>query len=194
VRRELGLREGLTVLSPRALRPLYNPDVIMDAFADAARGVQGAQLLLKHIGADPPDLDRGLDESVRVIGHVPYEQLPAYYQAAEICISIPNSDSSPRSVWEAMASGCACVVSDLPWAHELIEDGRHALIVPPEREAVAVALRRLLSEPGLAERIGAEARALVECYRDQEAEMGRLEQLYTDLARGGLGAPRPTRR
>ncbi len=182
VRSELGLGEGPTLLSPRALQPLYNPGVIVDAFTDVAADIPDAQLLLKHIGADAPDLGRPLPESVRIVGHVPYEQLPAYYQASEICISIPDSDSSPRSVWEAMASGCACVVSDLPWVHELIEGGRHALVVPPEREAVADALRRLLTEPGLAQRIGGEARALVERHRDQQAEMDRLGALYERLA------------
>ncbi len=32
-----------------------------------------------------------------------------YYQAADVCVSIPSSDSSPRSVWEAMACGCPVV-------------------------------------------------------------------------------------
>jgi glycosyltransferase involved in cell wall biosynthesis len=84
-----------------------------------------------------------------------------------------------------MACGCACVISDLPWAHELIEDGTHALIVPPEPDAVAHALRRLLAEPGLAERIGAEARLLVERHRDQVTEMDRLAALYQALADTG---------
>jgi glycosyltransferase involved in cell wall biosynthesis len=182
VRGGLGLGEGPLVLSPRALRPLYNPRVIVDAFEAATGDLPNAQLVLKHIGTEPPDLDRPLPPSVRVVGHVAYEQLPDYYRAADICISIPDSDSSPRSVWEAMASGCACVISDLPWAHELIEDGEHALLVPPERDAVAAALRRLLTEPGLADRIGANARALVERHRDQRTEMDRLARLYEGLA------------
>jgi glycosyltransferase involved in cell wall biosynthesis len=184
LRRALGLPEdGPVVLSPRALGPLYNPEVIVDAFATTARDAPGAQLVLKHIGTAPPALL--LPDSARLVGHVPYEQLPTYYQAAEVCVSIPSSDSSPRSVWEAMACGCACVISDLPWVHELIEDGRHAVVVPPEREAVAGALRRLLIEPGLAARIGAEARQLVERHRDQRSEMDRLGRLYEELAATG---------
>jgi glycosyltransferase involved in cell wall biosynthesis len=183
VRRALGLGEdGPVVLSPRAINPLYNPEVIVDAFEAASAAVPRAQLVLKHIGTGSPPIGRELPDSVRVIGHVPYEQLPRYYQAAEICVSIPNSDSSPRSVWEAMACGCACVISDLPWARELIEDERHALIVPPEPEAVAFALRRLLTEPELASSIGAEARALVARHRDQRSEMDRLARLYEELA------------
>jgi glycosyltransferase involved in cell wall biosynthesis len=181
VRRQLDLGEGPLVLSPRALQPLYNPDVIAEGFERAA--VAGAQLVLKHIGTGEPDIGRSLPAGSRVVGHVPYERLADWYRAADVCVSIPNSDSSPRSVWEAMACGCACVLSDLPWVHELIEDGRHALVVPPDPGAVATAIRRLLAEPGLAARIGAEARALVEAHRDQSAEMDRLSELYRSVAR-----------
>jgi glycosyltransferase involved in cell wall biosynthesis len=184
VRRELGLGDGSLVLSPRALEPLYNPAVIAEAFERAA--VPDAQLVLKHIGTGTPDLGRPLPAGARIVGHVPYERLADWYRAAEVCVSIPQSDSSPRSVWEAMACGCACVLSDLPWVHELIEDGRHALVVPPEPEAVAGAIRRLLTEPGLAAGIAREARALVEARRDQRAEMDRLSELYARVAR-----PRP---
>jgi glycosyltransferase involved in cell wall biosynthesis len=181
VRRALGLGGGPVVLSPRALRPLYNPRVIIDAFSDATADRPDVQLVLKHLEAVAPDLP--LPASARIIGHVPYEQLPAFYRAADICISIPDSDSSPRSVWEAMACGCACVVSDLPWARELIVDDKHALLVAPERAAVAAALRRLLEEPGLAARLGANARSLVEAHRDVRWEMDRLAELYASLAR-----------
>ena len=181
VRRALGLGDGPVVLSPRALRPLYNPRVIVDAFGDATAGRPDIQLVLKHLEAEAPELP--LPASARIVGHVPYEQLPDYYRAADICISIPDSDSSPRSVWEAMACGCACVISDLPWARELIVDEEHALLVPPAREPVAAALRRLLEEPGLAARLGANARALVERHRDERREMDRLAGLYASLAR-----------
>lgn len=182
VRRELGLGEASVVLGPRALTVLYNPAVIVEGFERAA--VPGAQLVLKHIGTDEPAIGRPLPAEARVIGHVPYEQLPDYYRAASVCVSIPDSDSSPRSVWEAMACGCPCVLSDLPWVHELIEDGRHALVVDPEPDAVAAAIRRLLTEPDLAERIASEARALVLAHRDQREEMDRLSGLYRSVARG----------
>jgi glycosyltransferase involved in cell wall biosynthesis len=182
VRRELGLADGPLVLSPRALTPLYRPQVIVEAFDRVAPDVAGAQLVLKHIGIDEPDLGRPLPAGARIIGHVPYEALADYYRAADVCVSIPASDSSPRSVWEAMACGCACVLSDLPWVHELIEDGRHALVVAPEPEPVAAAIRRLLTDRELARRIGEQARALVLAERDQRAQMDRLSALYERVA------------
>ena len=36
-----------------------------------------------------------------------------------MAISIPYSDSSPRSVYEAIFSGCCVAVTDLDWVHEM---------------------------------------------------------------------------
>jgi len=82
-----------------------------------------------------------------------------------------------------MAAGSATVLSDLPWTRELIEDGRHALVVKPAAESVAAAIELLLSDPGLRASIAEEARALVERRRDRNAELDRIEACYRDLVR-----------
>jgi glycosyltransferase involved in cell wall biosynthesis len=136
--------------------------------------------VLKHLRPGGPAIE--VPDGVRVVGNVPYEQLATWFRAADACVSIPRSDSSPRSVWEAMACGCPCVLSELPWTSELIEDGRHALLVEPEPEATADALERVLADPGLAERLRREGRELVERHHDRNREMDRLKDLYARLA------------
>jgi glycosyltransferase involved in cell wall biosynthesis len=118
------------------------------------------------------------------VGRVPYEQLPDYFRAADACVSIPRSDSSPRSVWEAMACGCPCVLSDLPWTSELIEPGRHALVVEPQPGPTAAAVERVLTDAALAARLRAEGRALVEEHHDRRVEMDRLSGVYASVAEG----------
>jgi len=110
-KRELGLPDAPLVLSPRGGAPVYNPDVVLSAFELLRERVPDAQLLLKSPGEPAGG---NLPPGVHSAGGVPYERLPAYFQAADVCLSIPRSDSSPRSVWEAMACGCPCVLSDLP--------------------------------------------------------------------------------
>lgn len=184
-RRELGLGEGPVILSPRALTPVYNPGVVLAAFERLRERVPDAQLVLKHPSPGEPVLDgRAIPAGVRVVGHVPYERMGDYFRAAEVCLSIPGSDSSPRSVWEAMACGCPCVLSDLPWTRESIEGGRHALLVPPAADAVATALERVLTDPQLAGSLAAEARTLVEAHHDREVHMDRLSDLYAAVAGG----------
>jgi len=185
-RRALGLPAGRTILSSRWLRDPYNPTVIVRAFERVADELDDVTLVLKHLARDPPDLGpMRYPERVRIVGQVPYEQLAQYYRAADVCVSIPSSDSSPRSVWESMACGTPCILSDLPWVHELIRDEQHALVVPIDEAAVASAIRRLLTDDALADRIARDGRRLVEEHRDAETELDRLCALYDRLADSG---------
>jgi len=183
VRAELGLGPGPAILSPRSLMPVYNVETIVAAFEHVGRAVPDAQLLVKHMGSARGDLERvPHPERVHLVGHVPYERMADWYRAADVCVSIASSDSSPRSVWEAMACGAPVVVSDLPWVQELIEPEIHALVVPIEAGAVARAIERVLTEPELARRLSEEGRRLVERHRDSRVEMDRLATAYRSLA------------
>lgn len=193
-RRKLGLPDGKIILSPRSLRDVYNPRTIVDAFELIAERHPALHLLLKHMHTDHPDLGPlRFPERVHIIGHVPYERMADYYRAADVCVSIPSSDSSPRSVWEAMASDTPCVISDLPWAHELLRDGREALIVPVDAASVASALERLLDDAELVSRIASNGRAVVERHRNPEVEFDRLAAVYERLAKRRSGTSRPSR-
>jgi glycosyltransferase involved in cell wall biosynthesis len=182
VRAELGLGPGPVILSPRSLTPVYNTETILAAFALVTRARPDAQLVVKHMGVDDATLPDVADARVHVVGHVPHERMARYFQAADVCVSIPSSDSSPRSVWEAMACGCPVVVSDLPWVHELIAAERDALVVPIDAAAVAAALARVIADPELARRLAGRGRALAEAHRDRATEMDRLAAVYRSLS------------
>lgn len=188
LRSSLGLDQGPVVISPRGFKDLYNPGVVLEAFARVLAELPDAQLVLKHNADRVPDLGPlSASTRVHVVGRVPYEEMARYFRAADVCVSIPSTDSSPRSVWEAMACGCACVLSDLPWVSELIRAERHALVAPAEAGAVAEAITRLLTDSALRQSIAEHARALVEEHRSAAKEMERLERLYVGLA-GGSGS------
>jgi glycosyltransferase involved in cell wall biosynthesis len=113
------------------------------------------------------------------------EELADYFRAASVCVSIPSSDSSPRSVWEAMACGCPCVLSDLPWVHESIVDGREALVTTIDARAVADAIGRVLRDPALAAPLAVHGRALVERDHDRASQIDQLvAEYHALLARG----------
>jgi glycosyltransferase involved in cell wall biosynthesis len=183
LRRRLGLDDRPVLLSPRGFGSVYNTKTILEAYERAKERVPDLQLVLKHLASEDPDLGRALPEDVRVVGHVPYEQMRDWFCAADICISIPNSDSSPRSVWEAMACGVPCVLSDLPWVHELIQPATHALVVPIDPQPVADAIVGLALDPRLRAQISSAGRSLVAEHKDAKAEMDRLSDVYVALAR-----------
>jgi glycosyltransferase involved in cell wall biosynthesis len=185
IREQLGLADGPVILSPRSLMPVYNPRTILAAFESVAADFPDAQLVVKHMGLGEQELSSlPLHGAVRVVGHVPYEQMPDFYRAADVCVSIASSDSSPRSVWEAMACGVPVVLSDLPWVHELIEPDADAIVVPIDAAAVADGIRSVLGDRRVAEQLGGRGRALTEAHRNRATEMDRLADVYSRL--GGL--------
>ena len=73
-----------------------------------------------------------------------------------------RSEGMGRVVVEAQCRGRAVVASRVGGIPDLVRDGENGLLVEPgDPEALADALVRVLSEPGLAARLGAEARASV---------------------------------
>ncbi len=181
-RKRLDLPDRPIVLAPRALRPVYNPETIVEAFECLSGEFPDAFLLLKHYGDLPPQFAGLRDrDNIRVVGHVPAAALPDYYRAADVCVSIASSDSSPRSVWEAMACGCPCVLSDLPWVYESIQDGRDALVTPIVSRAVADAIGRVLRDEVLATSLAEHGRSLVERDHQRETEIDRLVTDYVAL-------------
>lgn len=76
-----------------------------------------------------------------------------------------QAEGISNTLLEAMACGCAPVATDVGGNPELVEDGGNGLLVPAQDSAaLAAALARLVSEPGLRERL---ARASLDRARQQ---------------------------
>jgi L-malate glycosyltransferase len=186
VRRSLGLPAGPMILSPRSNGDVYNVEIILRAFDRLAAERSDVTLVLLRVENGDRVLPQPrYPDRVRSVGSVPYAMMADYYRAADVCVSIASTDSSPRSVWEAMSCGTPCVVSDIPWVHELIVHEEHALVVPIEEEAVALAMRRCLDDRTFAARVSANARRLVQKHRNRDRETERLCALYERVAQEG---------
>ena len=191
LRRALGWGDAPIVLSPRSLMPVYNIPVVVEAFRSLRAGRSDARLVLKHMGPVRVELGE-LPAGAEIVGNVSYERMADFYRAADVCVSVTSSDSSPRSVWEAMACGCPCVLSDLPWVHELLTPGREALLVPVgDAGALRAAVERILADPALAAGLAKHGRELVERHLSQRVQMDRLAALYREVIADGVQGRSP---
>ena len=182
LRRALGIGSGPVILSVRGFKEIYNPGVVIGAFEELADEYPGLQLVMKHNQPTEPQLPRlAFPDRVHIIGPRPVGVLADWFRAASVCVSIASSDSAPRSVWEAMACGCPCVVSDLPWAAQELRPGTHAVLTPITRGAVAAAVRRLLSDPRFAADLAVAASEHVVTHHDLDAQTERMLRLYGEL-------------
>jgi glycosyltransferase involved in cell wall biosynthesis len=86
---------------------------------------------------------------------------------------------SPLKVWESMAAGVPVVASDIPAVRELIVDGEHGRLVPPDRPAeLARAVRILLEYPERARSLAGNARARIAGNFTWAHARARLAEVY----------------
>jgi glycosyltransferase involved in cell wall biosynthesis len=117
----------------------------------------------------------GLVNDVTFPGFVPFDDLPLFYNAAEVFVFPSLFEGFGLPVMESMASGVPTVASFGSSLEEVAGDG--ALLVDPlDIESIAGALGRLLADPGL--RRDLVARGL---RRSAEFKSGNLTQKVLDV-------------
>ena len=177
--------DALIVLSLRNFRPYTYVDVLVEAFARVAPDFPNARLLLcARGGPERPRLERlieelGIAERVR-IERAEVEDLPTYVASADMAVTIADSDSTPASLTEAMASRLPVVAAPTWSIDEWLEDGDGAEIVPvKDVDATAAAIAKLLADQGLRQRYGERNERVA---REKLPKPGPLlEALYRDL-------------
>jgi glycosyltransferase involved in cell wall biosynthesis len=123
--------------------------------------------------------EAGVDDRVRFLGVRPDAR--ALMGAADAVVMPSRWEGLPLSALEALASGTPLVATNVRGLRELVTDGRDALLVPEQPEALAAALKRVLDDSELARRLG-EAGRQVEGAGSDEQLVARFLELYERLA------------
>ncbi|HET7127699.1 MAG TPA: glycosyltransferase family 4 protein [Gaiellaceae bacterium] len=166
------------------------PEVLVEAAATLRRDVDGLEVVFigmssLHDGEPYRDwlerLARGFDAPCRFIEQISHEQLPTWFASARVVALPSRYDNFPYAGLEGMASARPLVCTDRTGVAELIRGTGAGDVVPADDPvALAAALRPFLLDGPLADRAGAEARAIVEreCAPDEICE--QRERCYRD--------------
>ncbi|WP_022928555.1 glycosyltransferase family 4 protein [Patulibacter americanus] len=95
----------------------------------------------------------GLDDDVTFLGWSDDGTLPALYRAADVCLVPSLYEPFGLVALEAMRGGCAVVAGATGGLREVVVDGTGIRVPPDDARALAAALRRLLDEPRLRDRL-----------------------------------------
>ncbi len=176
---------GPTVVCVARLAPVKGVDVLIRAWQLVHAQAANARLCI--VGTGPQEVElhtlatgMHLEESLNFAGA--QTDVRTFYQHADLAVLPSRSEGMPNALLEAMACGLPCVATRVSGSEDLIEDGVNGLLVEPEDvEALAQALLRLLGDPVLRTRLGAEARVTVETGYSIEQILDEYEKLYAEL-------------
>jgi len=185
VRARLGVRSGeLVALAIGRLRPVKGHDVLLKAWALLQQEQFPARLWIAGDGYWREWLwqrarELGLGRSVTFLGY--RDDVPDLIQAADLVVSASRDESFGLVLLEGMALGRPVVATAVGGVPELVVDGETGLLVPPEDpEALATAVRRLLSDPVLAAQLGMAGVARARSQFSLDATARQLAQLYRE--------------
>lgn len=163
----------LAVLFCAKLQPWKRPQDLLRAFAlaappDSILVFAGEGPLRQHLQDEASSL--GIANRVRFLGFVNQTQLPAVYTAADLFVLPSSYDACPVVVCEAMLCGLPVLLSDeIRGRFDLVIPGRTGEIFPCGNvEALAAALRKLLSDRAVLATLSLNARERMETWSPRE--------------------------
>lgn len=119
-------------------------------------------------------------KNVEFLGHC--EDVPAVHRQASVYVLTSPSEGCSNALLEAMASGLCPVVTAVPGNVDLVRHEETGLLFPhDDAEALAAALRRVLTDAALRRRLAAAARTHVEAHHDLDHIARRFVEEFETL-------------
>ncbi|MEV5706922.1 glycosyltransferase family 4 protein [Actinoallomurus sp. NPDC052274] len=190
IRARYGLADRPVVVCVSRLVPRKGQDALIRAWPQVLRAVPDAALLIVGGGPYRTTLDRlrvelGVADAVHLTGTVPWEELPAHYDAGDVFAMPCRTRHRGLDVeglgivyLEASATALPVVAGDSGGAPDAVLDGETGIVVDGHSVgAVADAVIGLLRDPSAAQAMGKQGRSWVEREWRWEVQAARFAAL-----------------
>jgi glycosyltransferase involved in cell wall biosynthesis len=164
---------------------------LLEAFGRLAREDRRLTLCLAGDGeertrAEAWCREHGLEDRVKFPGYVGgTDKALALVNADIFALPSRHGEGCPNALLEAMAAGLPVVVTPVGGIPDIVRDGVHGLVVAPgSTEALETALRLLIEDRALRDKMGRRNREEAWRLYEANAVTGRLESHYLSLAIG----------
>ncbi len=159
------------------VRPDKGVEVLLQAYAK-----MNCRIPLVLIGKRGGEFSISFPPNVLHVQSWPHEAVMGAWSRCTIAL-IPSVclDACPTVAMEAMAMGRSIVASRIGGLSDLVADGKTGLLVAPnDAQALCEAIRRLLDDADLRERMGAQGRQRVIEFQAETVIPG-IEQVYQEI-------------
>lgn len=137
-RKHLGITSNQKfVFCSRGFQDVYNVDILIKTIPFVKKTFPDVKYVVCSLYQGLEEQYKQLANELNVLDNTIFagsldneKELPFFCKDADVVVSVPSSDSSPLSVYEAMACGTPVIVSELPWYLQKFENGRDLLAVP----------------------------------------------------------------
>jgi glycosyltransferase involved in cell wall biosynthesis len=171
----------------RSLEPEYKHDLILKAFSIVKQKNIPFKLTIIGDGTELKKLkwlakELKIDNEVNFVGRINNNDIPKFLQQANFYISTPITEGVSASLFEAMASGCLPIVSDLPGNRCWIQQKENGILVTIENEIkLAEEIEWAFKNTDFTKKAIVENRKFVEENANYKINMKKIAFTYHDL-------------
>lgn len=171
----------------RSLYPEYGHEIIIKAFKKLRDNNIDFELVIIGEGILKQKLERmvrelDLNQQIRFTGRINNSDLPDHLNAANIYISMPVTEGVSASLFEAMATGCYPIVSDIPGNQSWLKDEKNGCLIPiNDIDALAASLIDCAAKLPVLKDTVQNNRDFIEEEVSFEKNMRRIAVLYQQL-------------
>lgn len=163
-RRRLGLPLEADLIGFVGTFYLYQGlDALLEAFSGVQMRRPHARLLLVGDGEAREALKAqavrlGIQDAIMWPGRVPYEEVPQWLGALDVCVAPFRADrgeTSPLKVFDALACGCPVVATAVPSVARVFSEASGVVLVPPGKSKdLEVGIVRILENSDWGQELG----------------------------------------
>lgn len=180
--------QPVVMLAGRLLRSKGVPE-----FVNAARQIRTDGLLARFVIVGEPYLDN--PDSIQAQELISWQQegvietwgwhddmAEIISKTSIVCLPTTYKEGLPRLLIEAGACGRPVIATNIPGCRMVVRSGQNGLIIPPgDLASLVVALKTLIQDPDLRQKMGARGREIVEQEFSVKRVISRTFEVYNQV-------------
>ena len=178
---------SLSLIVTRSLFELYRHEDILKSISLLRDNGLTVNAVLVGEGPEKPKLinlckELNIQQQVDFTGLIANDKLPKLLSQSSIYVAFPTTEGVSSSLFEAMATGCFPIVSDLPANQAFLSQKKNGILVPVENVSqLADSIRFAIEHPKIVQKAILKNRKYIEKQVDFRKNMNVIYQRYLSL-------------